>query len=71
MDIDTQTDLLTNDLCNLINRYKGEFDLNDQTILGVLEFVKYDILATSVILLELEEEDEEEDDDDDDLEEIM
>ena len=68
MDIDTQTDLLTNDLCNLINRYKGEFDLNDQTILGVLEFVKYDILATSVILLELEEEDDEEDDD---LEEIM
>ena len=68
MDIDTQTDLLTNDLCNLINRYKGEFDLNDQTILGVLEFVKYDILATSVILLELEEDDDE---DDDDLEEIM
>lgn len=68
MDIDTQTDLLTNDLCNLINRYKGEFDLNDQTILGVLEFVKYDILATSVILLELEEDDEE---DEDDLEEIM
>ena len=66
MDIDTQTDLLTNDLCNLINRYKGEFDLNDQTILGVLEFVKYDILATSVILLELEDEDEEDDD-----EEIM
>ena len=63
MDIDTQTDLLTNDLCNLINRYKGEFDLNDQTILGVLEFVKYDILATSVILLELEDEDEEDDDD--------
>jgi len=58
--------LLTNDLCNLINRYKGEFDLNDQTILGVLEFVKYDILATSVILLELEEDEEEEDE-----EEIM
>ena len=61
MDIDTQTDLLTNDLCNLINRYKGEFDLNDQTILGVLEFVKYDILATSVILLELEDEEDDED----------
>ena len=66
MDIDTQTDLLTNDLCNLINRYKGEFDLNDQTILGVLEFVKYDILATSVILLELEEDEDDEED-----EEIM
>jgi len=63
MDIDTQTDLLTNDLCNLINRYKGEFDLNDQTILGVLEFVKYDILATSVILLELEEDEDEDDED--------
>ena len=63
MDIDTQTDLLTNDLCNLINRYKGEFDLNDQTIIGVLEFVKYDILATSVILMELEEDDEEDEED--------
>jgi len=60
MDIDTQTDLLTNDLCNLINRYKEEFELNDQTIIGVLEFVKYDLLATSVIELEL---DDDEDDD--------
>mgnify|MGYP005995540831 FL=1 len=63
MDIDTQTDLLTNDLCNIINRYKGEFDLNDQTIIGVLEFVKYDLLATSVIEFDpdfdLEEEDDE------------
>ena len=67
MDIDTQTDLLTNDLCNLINRYKGEFDLNDQTILGVLEFVKYDILATSVILLELEEDEEEDDEEDEEI----
>ena len=61
MDIDTQTDLLTNDLCNIINRYKGEFDLNDQTIIGVLEFVKYDLLATSVIEFEFEEDDEEDD----------
>ena len=68
MDIDTQTDLLTNDLCNIINRYKGEFDLNDQTIIGVLEFVKYDLLATSVIEFEFEEDDEE-DEDDCDLEE--
>jgi hypothetical protein len=60
MDIDTQTDLLTNDLCNLINRYKEEFDLNDQTIIGVLEFIKYDLLAMSVIEMEWDEEDEEE-----------
>jgi hypothetical protein len=64
MDIDTQTDLLTNDLCNLINRYKGEFELNDQTIIGVLEFIKYDLLAMSVIEFdadfEVDEEDEEE-----------
>ena len=62
MDIDTQTDLLTNDLCNIINRYKGEFDLNDQTIIGVLEFVKYDLLATSVI--EFDPDFDLEDDDD-------
>jgi hypothetical protein len=66
MDIDTQTDLLTNDLCNIINRYKGEFDLNDQTIIGVLEFVKYDLLATSVI--EFDPDFDLEDDDDDDFE---
>jgi hypothetical protein len=60
MDIDTQTDLLTNDLCNIINRYKGEFDLNDQTIIGVLEFLKYDLLAFSVIEMELEDEDDNE-----------
>jgi len=64
MDIDTQTDMLTNDLCNLINRYKGEFELNDQTIIGVLEFIKYDLLAMSVIEFdadfEVDEEDEEE-----------
>lgn len=63
MDIDTQTDLLTNDLCNLINRYKGEFELNDQTIIGVLEFIKYDLLAMSVIEFDpdFDVEDEEED----------
>ena len=60
MDIDTQTDLLTNDLCNIINRYKGEFDLNDQTIIGVLEFLKYDLLAFSVIEMELDDEDDNE-----------
>ena len=62
MDIDTQTDLLTNDLCNIINRYKGEFDLNDQTIIGVLEFVKYDLLATSVIEFDVDFDLEEEED---------
>lgn len=61
MDIDTQTDLLTNDLCNIINRYKGEFDLNDQTIIGVLEFLKYDLLAFSVIELDLEDDEEDSD----------
>jgi hypothetical protein len=60
MDIDTQTDLLTNDLCNLINRYKGEFELNDQTIIGVLEFIKYDLLATSIIEFDADFDEEEE-----------
>jgi hypothetical protein len=61
MDIDTQTDLLTNDLCNLINRYKGEFELNDQTIIGVLEFIKYDLLATSIIEFDADFDEEEKD----------
>jgi len=61
MDIDTQTDLLTNDLCNTINRYKGEFELNDQTIIGVLEFIKYDLLATSIIEFDADFDEEEED----------
>jgi|TARA_R100000479_G_scaffold176164_1_gene129389 hypothetical protein len=64
MDINTQTDMLTNDLCNIINRYKKEFDLNDQTIIGILEFVKYDLLATSVIEFDpdfLEDDDIDED----------
>jgi len=64
MDIDTQTDLLTNDLCNLINRYKREFELNDQTIIGVLEFVKYDLLATSVIEFDPDFDLEEDNEDD-------
>ena len=68
MDIDTQTDLLTNDLCNIINRYKGEFDLNDQTIIGVLEFVKYDLLATSII--EFDPDFDLEEDSDEDIEEV-
>jgi hypothetical protein len=42
--------------------------LNDQTIIGVLEFVKYDLLATSVI--EFDPDFDLEEDSDEDLEEV-
>jgi len=34
--------------------------LNDQTIIGVLEFIKYDLLATSIIEFDADFDEEEE-----------
>ena len=47
---------------NVINRYREEFDLNHQTIVGVLEYVKLDLMSDCTVLIE--EEDEEDHDDD-------
>lgn len=38
------------DLDNLIRRYQQEFDLNDQTIVGALEFAKLTVLTDAEIL---------------------
>jgi hypothetical protein len=61
MDYHQQTDALTYDLMNVINRYGEEFDLNHQTIVGVLEYVKLDLMSDCTVLLDVE--DDEEDDD--------
>ena len=45
MDYHQQTDALTYDLLAVINRYREEFDLNHQTIIGALEFVKLDLMT--------------------------
>ncbi len=62
MDYHEQTDALTYDFMNVINRYREEFDLNHQTIVGVLEYVKLDLMSDCTVLIE--EEDEEDHDDD-------
>ena len=55
------------DLDNLIRRYQQEFDLNDQTIVGALEFAKLTVLTDAEIIFSMEDIDE----DDDDLEDLI
>ena len=54
------------DLDNLIRRYQQEFDLNDQTIVGALEFAKLTVLTDAEIIFSMEDIDE-----DDDLEDFI
>ena len=60
-----QTDSFMFDLDNLIRRYQQEFDLNDQTIVGALEFAKLTVLTDAEILFTMDEEQVLDDDDDD------
>ena len=55
MDNNTQTDSFMFDLDNLIRRYQQEFDLNDQTIVGALEFAKLTVLTDAEILFTVDE----------------
>ncbi len=50
-----QTDSFMFDLDNLIRRYQQEFDLNDQTIVGALEFAKLTVLTDAEILFTMDE----------------
>ena len=50
MDNNSQTDSFMFDLDNLIRRYQQEFDINDQTIVGALEFAKLTVLTDADIL---------------------
>jgi len=68
MDYHQQTDALTYDLMNVINRYGEEFDLNHQTIVGVLEFVKLDLMTDGVCFVADLDDDDGEDDEDNDAE---
>jgi hypothetical protein len=53
------------DLDNLIRRYQQEFDLNDQTIVGALEFAKLTVLTDASILFSPEDIDDLDDDNND------
>ena len=62
MDYHEQTDALTYDFMHVINRYREEFDLNHQTIIGVMEFVKLDLMTDGVCFVEDPDLDDDEDD---------
>ena len=64
MDQNNQTDSFMFDLDNLIRRYQQEFDLNDQTIVGALEFAKLTVLTDAEIIFSPEDLDEDDDLDD-------
>jgi hypothetical protein len=64
MHINEQTDTFQYELAKLIYRFKREYDLNDYTIAGCLDFAKLSVLTETddVIFegdVELLEEDEE------------
>ena len=60
-----QTDSFMFDLDNLIRRYQQEFDLNDQTIVGALEFAKLTVLTDAEILFTMDDGQVLDDDEDD------
>ena len=64
MNNNDQTDSFMFDLDNLIRRYQQEFDLNDQTIVGALEFAKLTVLTDAEIIFSPEDLDEDDDLDD-------
>ena len=66
MNNNDQTDSFMFDLDNLIRRYQQEFDLNDQTIVGALEFAKLTVLTDAEILFAMDDEGQVLDDDEDD-----
>ena len=63
MNYDEQTDALGIELGSLVTRYLKEFDLNIQTIVGVLEEKKFDLLEGGTMLFEIDEDTFNDDDD--------
>jgi len=65
MHIDDQTDTFQYELAKLIYRFKREYDLNDYTIAGCLDFAKLSVLTeTDDVIFAPDEELLEEDEDD-------
>ena len=71
MNINDQTDTFQYELAKLIYRFKSEYDINDYTIAGCLDFAKLSVLTDTddvIFTGELTEEiDNEEDTDEDDI----
>jgi hypothetical protein len=56
MNYNEQTDALAIEISNIITRYIKEFDLNVQTIVGVLEEKKFDLLDHGNIFFEVDDD---------------
>ena len=65
MNINEQTETFQYELAKLIYRFKREYDLNDYTIAGCLDFAKLSVLTeTDDVIFAPDEELLEEDEDD-------
>jgi len=69
MNINDQTDTFQYELAKLVYRFKSEYDLNDYTIAGCLDFCKLSVLTETddVIFNPDLSDNEEEDTDTDDI----
>ena len=70
MDINEQTDTLQYELAKLVYRFKSEYDLNDYTIAGCLDFCKLSVLTDTddvIFTGEITTEDTDEEDTEDDI----
>ena len=65
MTIDDQTDTFQYELAKLIYRFKREYDLNDYTIAGCLDFAKLSVLTETDDVIFAPDEELLEDDEDD------
>ena len=68
MNINEQTDTLQYELAKLVYRFKSEYDLNDYTIAGCLDFCKLSVLTDTddvIFTGEITTEDTDEEDTDD------
>ena len=69
MNINDQTDTFQYELAKLIYRFKREYDLNDYTIAGCLDFAKLSVLTeTDDVIFTMEDDTDEENEEDDTFE---
>ena len=64
MNINDQTDTFQYELAKLIYRFKSEYDINDYTIAGCLDFAKLSVLTETDDVIFTGEEQVEDDDSD-------
>ena len=68
MDINEQTETFQYELAKLVYRFKREYDLNDYTIAGCLDFCKLSVLTeTDDVIFTMEDDTDEEEDTETDI----